>query len=356
MKKILVVLVLVSTMEEAHAQGTMSDQVFSIPAGNFTRRFMISLDKAEKFQVELSRRETLSTLDIDSIVKIFMHDMEPLKDSFPAEIYSRRIDYLIDNESKKIRVQKAGAGASHFMLNKDGLSLLKLEQDTITITVKVIPVSDPAGSKRNQSYRLTFFLNDLNDLSNYAGHLNEKINVLENNLYSRWKLHKDGQWYMIKNPSITAPGPAGNISGADMLTLRLSVDVQNYKNYFVPSASFGFSIKTNKNSMRREYGLGAETHFRFAKNSDGKLKTFTNNFLTLSYGQARISNKPADLYPFISIGYLVNKKGNDYDKNTFKIGMGRFSFKGGSTRIEPAFYFNDFFKGITPSFRLSQSF
>ena len=60
--------------------------------------------------------------------------------------------------------------------------------------------------------------------------------------------------------------------------------------------------------------------------------------------------------PAISIGYLIRRKGDFYEKNTFKLGLGRYAPFGGSLRIEPAFYFKNLFKGITPSLRITQYF
>ena len=339
-------------------------QAFEMPMGNIKRRFVISLGQGDKMQIELTDLDNLEQLsNLDSIVRVFIRDMEPLKDSLADELSAKRIDYIIDSSSiKKIRVSRYPA-ESQFAITNGELASLKTEQDTICITGKTAgKITGILFQKKPgyHYYRISFFLNNFSNLSRYMdGRLNEKIAALKKNMNTEW-VSKGGQVYLRKQPEIFAPAAKGYISGGDFLSLRLSVDAQNYKNYFVPSISFGFAIVSNNNFVRREFGLGSEQHFMFQKNDSGKLQAFRNSFLTVSYGRSTIklneSKDDATLYPFISVGYLLKRRGDVYDKNTFKVGLGRFSFFGGSTRIEPTIYFNNLFKGVTPSLRIVQSF
>lgn len=361
-------MLLTSALEQLYAQSSQAnpEKTFELPPDNIKRRFIIDLDKGNKMLVELTDIDQLDHLkNIDSILKVFVKDMEPLKDSLGAELLSRRIDYLMDSSAvRKIRIQRSQPAGSNFMVSGDELSSLKLSQDTISITGKVMgTVSLPFFRERPgyNYYRVSFFLNDLEDLSGYMdGQLNEKINELQQNINSNWVGERGGGVHMKKAPYISAPAARGYAGGSDYLTLRVSVDAQNYKSYFVPSVSLGFAILTHNNFVKREYGLGTEHHFLFAKNSEGKLETTRNSFLTLSYGQSSLKNGESrsntNLYPFLSVGYLIKKRGDFYDKNTFKVGVGRFSLFGGSTKIEPTFYFNNLFKGVTPSLRITQNF
>lgn len=108
-------------------------------------------------------------------------------------------------------------------------------------------------------------------------------------------------------------------------------------------------------------GIGASKSISFSqKNNGSKAKTFRNTFVTISYGSELIQKRQSQLrnitFPLLSIGYLFDNNGNYYDKNTFKVGLGRFSLSNGSTKIEPTVYFNNFFKGVTPSLRITQRF
>ncbi|MEO6539962.1 MAG: hypothetical protein ABIN74_03180, partial [Ferruginibacter sp.] len=76
--------------------------------------------------------------------------------------------------------------------------------------------------------------------------------------------------------------------------------------------------------------------------------------------QARVKKnnlaKDASYLTVFSLGYLVRQKGNYFEKNTFRVGAGQVSLFRGNIKIEPVFYFNDFFKGITPGVKLLMNF
>ena len=369
MKKIIIVIaLLISAKENLFAQTSNTEKTFELPANNIKRKFLISLDKGDKMQIELTDISDIKYLrNVDSLVKMFINDVKALKDSLliQDELISRRIDYIIDTSSrKKIRILKFPQTGSSFLVDKSDIALLKLEQDTITITGVVATQSTGIFFRKQTElhyYRVSFFLNNLEDLSAYRdGRLNEKINSLKKNVSTNWS-EKGGITHLKKDPSITAATAGGHIGGGDFLSLRFSVDAQNYRNYFVPSATLGFAIVTNNNLIRREFSIVSEQHFLFArKDSTNKPETFRNSFLTLSYGRTALKNIDSkfssSLYPFISVGYLIKRRGDFYDKNTFKVGVGKISLFGGTTKIEPVFYFNNFFKGVTPSFRITQSF
>ena len=109
-------------------------------------------------------------------------------------------------------------------------------------------------------------------------------------------------------------------------------------------------------------GLSWEPQFLFAKNAQGNLVTYRNDFLTLLLGAEPIAGKGKTeglnfgFFQHLSIGYLVRNKGDFYDPHTFRIGTGSINWIEGRVKLEPVFYFHDFFKGITPGLRLSVNF
>ncbi|CAN5771431.1 hypothetical protein BH11BAC4_BH11BAC4_24540 [soil metagenome] len=130
-----------------------------------------------------------------------------------------------------------------------------------------------------------------------------------------------------KNPGISASALNGYTGGNDMLSLRVSTDIRNYKNYFVPSISLGLTIVANANLVRREYSVSGERNFLFLTNDNGKLEAYRNTFLAISYGRGSLKNNEVksfgNRYPYFSLGYLIKRRGDYYDKNTFKPGLGR---------------------------------
>lgn len=205
----------------------------------------------------------------------------------------------------------------------------------------------------------------MNELLTYItkGLLAEKISTIKNNVNGHWPiLLGTGSRYLEKDKSIIADKRKGfTSSGAgSFIVTYITVNVQNYKNYFVPSFSLGPRITlTNRDrSFKWEPGLLWEPHFIFAKDAQDKLRTYRNDFLTIIYAQGGTrDHDPRKDFSFsaaLSLGYLVYRQGDYMENNTFRFCAGKIIlFK---SIIEPSIYFNNFFKEVTPCIRMSQSF
>jgi hypothetical protein len=351
----------------AQDKPTKADKTFEIPSNYPSRRFTIDLGRGNKMQIELVALEDLKRFtNMDSLIRSFLKDIEPLKDSLGDESFSRRIDYTTDSIGvTKIRIQQFRPQASSFVVTDGDAAVLKFEQDTITF-IGVVPfVADYTLRKPfrdTRYYRVSFFLNDLSDLSQYMdGSLNKKIESLQDTRKRYWNTTEEkGTAFLKTDRSISAKLPAGFVAGGDFLNLRFSVDIQNYKHYFVPSFSLGAGVILSTPHFKREIVLSWDPQFFFAKDSLDKLRTFRNDFLTLTWGQGIVQDynprKESHLLFIMSLAYLVKRDGDYFEKNTFRIGAGRLSLFSGKSKIEPVIYFNNFFKGVTPGLRLIQSF
>jgi hypothetical protein len=353
------------------AQSTnKSDKAFEVPENIvFNRRFMIDLTNGNKMQMELSDITDLDRLaNIDSLLQIFLQDIAPLKDSLADPLTARRIDYVTDAQGrKKIRFQQSQPKGTSYLVNKGGLASLRTEQDTINIIGILVnpPKAQQKISLTNpRYYHITFYLNDMAQLNSYMnGILKEKIATIQNNLNDRWPtVLGTGSHYLRKDPTITADKPKGFTPAGtgDFLNGYITINAQNYKNYFVPSFSIGIRmILTNRErTFKWEPGLLWEPHYLFARDSQNKLRTYRNDFLTFTYGQGGTrDHDPRKDFAFsavFSVGYLINRNGDYFEKNTFRLGAGKIQLL--KTSIEPSIYFNNFFKGVTPGIRISQSF
>ena len=77
------------------------------------------------------------------------------------------------------------------------------------------------------------------------GVLNEKIATIRDNINGKWPLVLGTGYHYINNhKSIYADHPKGFTDGGsgDYMEALVTVNVQNYKNYFVPSFSLGVDI------------------------------------------------------------------------------------------------------------------
>ncbi len=351
------------------AQQDPSARAFEIPADVIMNRsFTIDLGKGNKMQLELTDISDLeNAANIDSLVQQCWHDLGALKDSLNDPLAVRRVDYVTDEKGrKKIRLRQYPPAASAFLVQQQELALLRTGQDTlhiITAIEKPLPAKDRVSDLARRYYRYTFILNDLHDLENYYGSLNEKIREVKNTYTGKWKrVPFYGNYLLQADKSISAPRPRGFNSGQafDYLTLLGSVNVQNYKNYFVPSFSVGarLTLVNKKRSFKWEPGLFWEPHFLFAKDAGGNLKTYRNDFLTLTYAQGGVTDHdPMKDFSFsasFSLGYLLHREGTFFDKNSFRLGAGKVNVH--KTSIEPSLYFNNFFKGVSPGIRITQYF
>ncbi len=376
MKKIISLLMLVisitgTAIAQKEPAVTNADRIFNIPSNYLKRSFTADLGKGNKMQIELTDIEDLERFkNIDSLLRIFLQDIIPLKDSLSDELASKRIDYFTDEMGrKKIRIRLSKPDGASFLLQQGNLSALKMEQDTVIFSGSYVykvtsTLLKPFTEMRY--YRLSFFVNQLSDLNTFSSAgLNEKINVIQKNKNSRWIKDGEGIWY-VKNGDKSIYSnhqAAGYVSGTgagDYLTSLTAVNVQNYKNYFVPSASLGIGLGFNNGRVKRELGLLWEPSFFFAKNTQGSLQTYRNDFLTFTYKRFPLK-KEADAQSFsfingFSFGYLIRKKGEFFEKNTIRIGVQAASLLKGKVNLEPVLYFNNFFKGLTPGLRLTVNF
>ena len=352
---------------------SQSDKTFEVPDNIvISRRFDVNLDKGNKMTIELSAYADLERVaNIDSLLQLFLSDIALLKDSLADPLTSKRIDYVTDAQGrKKIRVQQFQQKGASFLISKGELASLRTGQDTlhlIGIITNPAPETIYKISRSNpRYYHYTFYLNDIADLSGLMnGVLKEKIHTIQNKITGKWPLILGtGSHYLKADSTITADKERGltykAAGGSDYLTFLFSVNVQNYKNYFVPSFSMGtrLTISNRDRTFKWEPGLYWEPHFIFAKDNDNKLRTYRNDFLTLTYAQGGVrDHDPKKDFSFaavFSLGYLIHREREYFDKNTFRLGGGKIQML--KTSVEPSLYFNNFFKGVTPGIRITQYF
>jgi hypothetical protein len=366
MKKTVCLLMLLGITVTLCAQA--EDKTFEVPDYIiFNRKFTINLDNQNKLVIRLMDMNDLQQLgNLDSLVQIFLRDTRPLKDSFTNELSAKRIDFITDAQNrKKIRLLQFPVKGSAFLVDRGGLAALRTVQDTIHL-IGILPNPpkplDNTSVKHPRYYHFSFYLNDWTEIRNYLkGELNAKTKTIQANVNSKWQQVKGtGTRQLQADKTITADQARGHGAPYSFLAGYITVNAQNYKQYFVPSFSVGLrATLTNKErSFKWVPGLLWEPHFFFARDAQNKLKTYRNDFVTLIYAQGgtkdRDPRKDFAYSAHFSFGYLVHRSGNYFDKNTFRLGGGHVQFV--KTSIEPCIYFNNFFKGVSPAIRISQSF
>lgn len=346
---------------------TPADKLFELPASYAHHRFFVDLGKGNTMKIEVVSLDDLARFsNMDSLLRGFLADIEPLKDSLGDELLTRRIDYIAGLTGRKqIRIQQLKPKGSSFLVGRGEAAALKLEQDTINFLGTVdyyAKYTLRKGFASSRRYQVSFFVNDFSDLATYTdGRLNKKIAELQGSTKGDWKTTAGRGPARLKNdPTVTARLPQGNVAGGNFLNIRISVDAQNYKGYFVPSFSLGGGLIISNTFFKRDIMLSWDPNFFFGRNGQGQLKTFRNDFVTLTWGQGDVENHDprleSHLLFIMSLGYLVRREGDFVEKNTFRLGGGRLSLFRGKTKFEPVMYFNHFFRGVTPGLRWIQSF
>lgn len=350
MKKVLV-MVLFCTMVGSSV--IAQHNLFNVDPG-FTRQYTIELDKEEYMKVELIKPSQLASLpDADSLANVFLEDLKAIDVALSAPRYAKRIDLIIDGTGEnKLRVHNWIRTEENFVVMGGKPARLKYEQDTITIT----GFYDTSG----HYFRYTYYLNYYTNLAEYAdGRLAQQVSDLNEKAGAKWTRNPSGGYSPEQGSHISSPAPEGKPATNNMLLLRTSMEVQNYREMFIPSVSLGLAVARRKNKIYQEFGISSELHFRFTKDVEGHNRTYINPFVTVSYGRGRETspiNPPLRLFPYISISYNTQSKGDVYEKNTFRIGVGRFFLGNMTTKIEPSFYISGPFKSATPSLRIVQMF
>ena len=294
---------------------------------------------------------------------------------------------FINYDVVKDSVNESIANTLHFFYNpdaKDGLTIIPGKQiQNRYIVVDGEQVNVKAGKDtvniypRNPATKTTsvfsFTVNRIEDLRQYIT-LNTINDFIEN---VNSDINKEGSRIkpIIKGESFHTFGfqsrftgsytiKAGDIEGdlkpfysnPHNITFSAAAAIQNFKNYLAPSfnASLDFYLAGVTKGEYLRFGAYWEPVFFFDKDANEKLQTHRNDFIGMIYEYRRGNdNNKLGFYAPISIAYLVKRRGDFFEKNTFNFGIGGIKY--GAMTLRPSMYFNGFLKNITPSVQLSVS-
>jgi hypothetical protein len=338
----------VCAQDSSYKQLPPEEKIFALPPFSIQRTYHANLAKGNKFQLETGDPTDVGHLqNIDSLLMVFLSDLKAFHDSLSDPLTVKRIDYLVESSGrKKLRLRQFRPAAATFLLDGKEPAQLRLRQDTIYI----ILLSTHGSTTRYD--RFGFFINSYDELENLVTTgLNEKVRLMRDGM--KWRNRPGHSSINETDPSITE-----DEYNLDQLQFAIFMNAQNYKNYFVPSVGLGATIRLFRGYNIHEFGAYWEPDFFFSTNTQGHLETLRNDFIVFHYGYDRSDNKhkpskETGLYTNISIGYLIQRQGEYFNKHTFRLSVGDMEFKGGKILLQPLIYFNDFFRGVTPGLRLS---
>jgi hypothetical protein len=339
------------------------NRLFELPYFSITHAWHISLGKGDYLELELAERSELSRFqNVDSLLLVYIGDMKPFRDSLADPLSGKRIDYLVDGMGHKmVRIHETKPSGTSFLLGDEQPSLLRLKQDTICILLQAPPPAFREIAPPVRYDRLTLVVNRWDQLESLvtAG-LNTKMREL--GIQKNWSYAGDfgGGGYLVSDPSVTIKkeGLYSSKHNRDVLELDEYANIQNYKNYFVPSVSLGATIGLRRGYNDNTFGLHWEPTFLFAPDAQGQLHTFRNDLLVISISHDRIDSATGSsvgLNTNLSFGWFVHREGGFFTGTSFRLTAFGVQLKKGFG-IQPCIYFNDFFRSVTPGLRLSYKF
>lgn len=374
MKETLLILMLaVASIGEAIAQSqeqetkprTKTEETFDPDQTALKHKFVVHLKQGNELIISVRDIRILKELrNPDSIILTALQDLQPLQDSLQNEINSKRVDYVIDtNGSKKIRFSQTTPTGSAYLLKQGAANILKIEQDTLDILGYYKPdqILHLKNSKANDSknfWKMSLVVNNLNDIRK---HLNGTINTTVKDIT---KEYVDDDMKRDRNTAVQAnyfpyenKKPYNSNWPSIYIDLPyLEAGMQSFGHSFVPSAGVGINFSYKHNKITDRLTFLWEPLFLFEKNNTGKLNQFRNDFVSVKWQRITENTGGLQFMPTLSFGYLKNdrRRGDFFADNTYKIGLPGYKYKG--LFVQPQLMFNNFFKNVTPGFKIGIHF
>ena len=355
-----------------------TERLFNYPApGKLKMRVDFLLANGNRMVLELSKADQLYTLpDPDSILRIVWRALQPFRDSLSRPLVNRRIDYVFTYVDDKVRIIEHPQNADIYRIKDNDITQLKVEQDTLRI--KLYDNSPQVLTKRAKEkkyvtypYFIMLLLNNINDVSSFgADELVKGMRLLKNDLVKNRRITdakvsytRHYALYDVAKGKRIAPVKDKDIAFRRHNTIVpfIPMGFQYARGAWVPSTGVGIEWEMHQSqwanrTSSRYLRLYWEPLFDFRRDVANKLITNMNSFLTfkLTNNAREAATKNIVFATNFSIGYLVNRRGYLFEKNTVKFSLPGMQMK--NVLLEPEFIFNKFFRSFSPSLKLSLYF
>lgn len=326
------------------------------------------------FTLELYTIKQLYQLpNLDSVIMLASEKLKVIADSLKDDGIVRRVDMLnVGSKTPRIRIINYNTLPQTYVIKDGELNTLKIGRDTLRIQIAVATGQKTysyneegrSASKTRDEYRpvfLTFTLNNFNDiasitdgvLSKCLERLSQDVSrdyVTQNPAKANYTAFYNWQTNKMFSPSKTKWIKWGQYR--DELVPNIYGSLQLARGIFSPSMAAGLRYTNYRDvNLKKHFYLMWEPYFFFTRDGANKLLTERNDFITFRYTEYETKNEPFDYTANFSFGYLVGRKGDWFEKNTFKLGLP--GVRSGWLQLEPEFYFNNFLKNFSPTIKLT---
>jgi hypothetical protein len=352
--------------------GTQTENIFNYPKPGSTKaNFYFWYQKNNRVILEMKDVRQLNLIpNLDSLVQEAFQTIKPLKDSFKNDGLVRRIDYVVSKVlPPQIRITTHPNKGESYSYHKSELVQTKIEKDTLRIRISTAgPVTNklPVQGINTYPFVIMILVDNFDDFTTFPTNAMEQcVNKVKTDLGKNLTTNKNLKsnfraYYNMQTGKMFSPSKPKHIAWGTKAAFEPTVQfgLQYARGSFVPSAGAGvqyrFSDGTYSQNFIRAYW---EPYFFFSRDGNNKLVTDRNDFITLRYTVLFLketSKTKITTSGNISLSYLAGRRGNWFERNTFKIGTP--GFMAGSLMFEPEFFFNDAFRNFSPSLKMTLMF
>lgn len=392
-KKLMTSLLMIGFGNLLHAQTTVDNTVYRDALGNAyfltdvtganlqfnvpkpgNHRVNFHFDKvpgAKRITLELSTIFQMNSLpNLDSMVDKAKKDLFNVADSLAVFANSKRIDYVGGDTQQQIRITKHTDQSQTYVLLKNELADLKIDNDTLRI--RFFTLKNDAISKAYEIGHITIVIKNISDIQNIPTGIMDSCSMLIKQYVRKEDLNvanttiRRNHVYLnvfnyqnktvsnnIKNGYVT---PVGLHIGKKELVPNFYPSMQWVNGTLAANIAVGFRYRLHNSKVAKTYLYASWEPMFTATHNGGANNLVRNDFVTLRMREETNyeSNKPWVSSSNVSIGYLVGRRGDFFRPNTFKIGLP--AARANMLQLEPEFFFHDFLKGFSPSIKLTLFF
>ncbi|WP_373512358.1 hypothetical protein [Persicitalea sp.] len=315
-----------------------------------TASFEVKLSKGNVLLLKSKKYSQLKLVQRpDSLVRLFWDDYRPAIEGLPEDTDGLSVHYALDdNEEPQLRWKKYPQSTRDFMVVDKELVYVKNVQDTLKIVV----------NRNDQEAEMLLLANDLKDVSMLLEEMREKTSFLFEKMEKRTDpivLDRSPEVYgrYLGNRQVQLAN-----FGSDMLMISPGASLGYIRGNWMTSLDAGFTFYLEKSKLKPTFGYHHQ--YFFGRDIEGKTKAFQNGFALagLAFFKKSDSNiigrKPVVQTGSLTVGYLVHRRGDYYEPNTWRITGGLNLTP--NIKVEPEVYFNGAFKNLSPGLRFTIGF
>ncbi len=360
MKKLLMTLLLAASTCIVYSQ--FSYQTLDQPVNdNWPKyRYTFRFHNSNTVTIYATHPNQLQYMDVDSLFQSVLTLLQPLKDSLAS--YDAIVKVVVTPSQKQVAVKTIPLPMKAFKLTQNEMVQTKIDQDTLLIKHWLY---EPTGRDtiyrfRQAGFYVAFTLNNITDVFNLP---DKTLSLCKEDLFMHYPqlkkfTKKDMEprevWFGV---AVNKPLVISSRGDRQQLIPYMQFGIQHVRGGTVPTAGVGMQYMSFKKNYSWAVRLYWEPFFQFQRDNENRLITNRNDFITLRYSGWETENlEKAKLgqYFSFSLGYLAGRRGNWFEKNTFKVSFPGLHYS--TLVVEPEFFFNKAFRNFSPSLKLTYFF